>query len=97
MDVDRRTGLLCCDECRLHHPLLGIGPGRLAADLADHAGAHVGAPGTVEDLADHLGGEIVDRAAVIPGILVVVDVVAAAHDQVHAGAGSDALQPFRVG
>src|SRR4029077_13042699 len=67
------------------------------ADLADHAGLHVGAPGAVQDLADHLLGEAVDVTAVVPGVLVVVDVVAAAHDQVHAGAGGDAAQAGRIG
>ena len=33
----------------------------------------------------------------VPRVLVVVDVVAAAHDQVHAGAGGDALQAAGIG
>ena len=61
MDVDRRARLRRGDQGGLHHPLLGGGPRRAAADLADHAGAHVGAPGAVQDLADHLLGEVVDR------------------------------------
>ena len=97
MDVDRRSRLCRGDQRGLHHALFGVGPRRRAADLADHAGAHVGAPGADQDLADHLGGEVVDRAIVIARVLVVVDVVAAAHDQVHAGAGGDALQAVGVG
>src|SRR6266545_2624757 len=94
MDVDRRPRLARGDEGSLHHLLLGGRPRRGAADLADHAGAHVGAPGAVQDLAHDLLGEVVDAAAVVPGVLVIVDVVAAAHDQVHAGAGRDAPEPF---
>jgi hypothetical protein len=57
--------------------------------IADHAGAHVGAPGAVQDLADHLAREVLD-AAVVLGVLVVADVVAAALDQMHARALGDA-------
>src|SRR5262249_43834998 len=85
------------DQRRLHHALLEVRPWRLATDLADHAGAHVGAPGAVQDLADHLVGEVVDLAIVIARVLVVVDVVAAAHDEMHAGALGDALEAVRVG
>ncbi len=93
MDVDRRARLARGDERRLHHaasrwsvhgawqPISPIMPARTSVPQAPS-----------QDLPDHLGGEIVDRAAVVLRVLVVVDVVAAAHDQVHAGAGGDALQ-----
>ncbi len=97
MDVDGGSRLAGGDQRRLHHALLGVGPRRRAADLADHAGTHVGAPGAVQDLADHLAGKILDRAAVVLRILVVVDVVAAAHDQVHAGAGGDPPEAVGIG
>ena len=96
MDVDRRTCLGRGDQGRLHDALLGRGPRRGAADLADHAGAHLGVPGAMQDLADHLAGEILDRAPVVARILVVVDVVAAAHDQVHSRAGGDAPQSHGI-
>src|SRR4029079_13673459 len=85
------------DQGRLHHALLGGGPRRAAADLADHAGAHLRVPGAAQDLADHLAGKILDRARMVPGILVVIDVVAAAHDEVHARALGDALETPGVG
>ena len=97
MDVDRGAGFGRRDQRGLHHLLLGRGPRRLAADFADHAGAHLGAPGAVQDLADHLLGEVVDGAAVVFRFLVIVDVVAAAHDQVHAGAGGDAPEAVGIG
>ena len=97
MDVDRRAGLRRRDEGCSHHALLGVGPRCAAADLADHAGAHVGAPGAGQDLADHFLREVVDRSAVVLRVLVVVDVVAAAHDQMHAGALGDAAQALGIG
>ena len=97
MDIDRSARLARGNEGRLHHPLLGRGPRRGAADLTDHARAHVGAPGAAQDLAHHLLGEVLDRARMVPGVLVVVDVVAAAHDHVRAGPFSDALKPVGIG
>ena len=62
MDVDGRAGFLLGDQRALHHAALQFGPWRLAADLADHAGANIGVPGPLQHLADHLGRKIVDRS-----------------------------------
>src|SRR5260221_5463466 len=89
MDIERGACLALRDKGAAHDAFLERGPRRLAADLADDAGTDVGAPGTVTHLADHLAGEIVDSALGVARILILLDVVAAAHDDVGAGARRD--------
>src|SRR5258705_508165 len=89
MDVDRQTRRLLGEDRRAHHALLERGPRRLTADLADDPGTHAGAPGALERRGDHVAREIVDVARTHLTRLVLVDVVAAAHDDVRAGGARD--------
>src|SRR6266851_1096718 len=86
MDIERGTGLALRDQGAAHDAFFERRPRRLAADLADDAGTDVGAPGAVAHLADHLAGEIVDGALGVARILVLLDIVAAAHHDIGAGA-----------
>src|SRR5688572_4189368 len=83
MDVERGAGLGLSDDCAAHDPLLQVGPLSLTADLPDDAGADVGAPSPLEHLRDDLLSEALDAFVLIPGILVLLDVIAAADDDRH--------------
>ncbi len=96
MDVERGAGFLLRDQGAAHDALLERGPRRLAADLADDAGAHIGAPGAVAHLSNHLRGEVVDAALGVARILVLLDVIAAAHDDVGAAARRDLGETGRI-
>jgi hypothetical protein len=97
MSIERGTRLGLCDERRAHDLLLLRRPGRLAADLADNAGARRGAPGADRDLLDDLACEVVDAAVGNGGVMVFLDIMAAAHDDVDAGVARQPHQAVRVG
>ena len=97
MDGERATGFLLGDHGAGENALLEIGPWPLASDLADDAGADLGAPRALLHLVDHFLGKAVDAAVVIGRVLVVMDVVAAAHDDVSAGLARDLGQSLRIG
>ena len=96
MNVDGGPGLLLGDQGALHDAALEFGPWRLAADLADHAGANVGVPGALQHLADHLRREIVDRSRMVSLVLKFMDVVAASHDDMGPGRPGDVGQACRL-
>src|SRR5690606_29062166 len=94
---ERRAGFALRDQGAFQHAALERGPGVLAADLADDARADRGAPGALLHLRDHLLREAVHAALVVAWVLVFLDVVAAAHDDVAAGRLADADEALRVG
>ena len=96
MDSEGAASLLLGDHGAGQDTLLEIGPGPLTPDLTDDAGADVGAPSALLHLIDHLLGEAVDAAVVIGRVLVIVDVVAAAHDDVSAGFTRDLGEPLGI-
>ena len=79
VDIDGRSRFLLGDERALHDAALEFSPWRLTADLADHSGANVRIPGSLQHLADHLCRKIVDRSCMVALVLEVVDIVTASH------------------
>ena len=95
VDVDGGSGLALREDRAPHHPLLELRPRRLAADLADDAGPDAGAPSPLLHLGTDLRRKVFDAPLVVGGILVLLDVVPAAHHHVHPGTLGDFAELLR--
>src|SRR5205823_2113900 len=92
VEADGGAGLVVGPGGGAQHPLLLGGDVVQAADLADDAGADVGAVDALSQVVDQLVGQVIDGPPVHLGRVVRLAVPAAAHHHVEAGRLGDLAQ-----
>jgi hypothetical protein len=79
MHVDGCAGLSLRNERTMQQAFLKLRPRNLTTDLTDYARADARPPCTFQDLRDYFAGEAVQRTGFVRRVLVLVNIMSAAH------------------